>query len=191
MSTHPIQAPTQDTGTEKASLEEIAAVQQFLYREARLLDERRFEEWFALLANEIRYWMPTRTTRLREKEGEDWSVEKELSGPNELSFFDDNKLTLLVRVKRAQMPQVWSEDPPSRTRRFVTNVEVTRTEDPEEYLVHSCFQLHRTRMDDEQHCFIGQRRDRLRCEGDSFLITERRIVLDATVLPSPNLSVFF
>ncbi len=190
MSTSPTPNPDKETNPAPASREEISDVQQFLYREARMLDERRFEEWFGLLANEIRYWMPTRVTRLREKEGEDWDPEKELSGPDELAFMDDNKITLLVRVKRAQRPQSWSEDPPSRTRRIVSNVEVERCENPGEYLVHSCFVLHRTR-DQEQHQLIGQRRDRLRREGDSFLIVERRIALDTTVLPSPNLSVFF
>ncbi len=190
MSTNPASSPTSDAATGPASLEEISAAQQFLYREARMLDERRFEEWFGLLANEIHYWMPTRETRQRAKEGEDWHPDKELSGPNELAFMEDNKISLLVRVKRAQMPQMWSEDPPSRTRRIVSNVEVERTGNPDELLVHSCLVLHRTR-DQEQHQLIGQRRDRLRREGDSFLIVERRIVLDTTVLPSPNLSVFF
>ena len=36
-------------------------VEQFLYREARLLDERRFHEWLELFTEDVRYWMATRS----------------------------------------------------------------------------------------------------------------------------------
>jgi 3-phenylpropionate/cinnamic acid dioxygenase small subunit len=180
-----------ETQQASVSLQVLKDVEQFLYREARLLDERRFDDWFALLADDIHYWMPTRFNRMREKNEEDWAIEKELSTKDELAFFDDNKLTLLVRVTRAKLPQVWSEDPPSRTRRFITNIEVHATDNPYELCVHSNFLLRRTRMDTERHEFTGQRNDRLRRVQDSFQIAARRIVLDDTILPSPNLSLFF
>jgi hypothetical protein len=41
----------------------VREVEQFLYREARWLDERRFHEWLELLTEDIRYWMPVRTSR--------------------------------------------------------------------------------------------------------------------------------
>src|SRR5690349_5319537 len=41
----------------------LRAVEQFLYREARLLDERRFHEWLELFTEDLRYWMPVRTSR--------------------------------------------------------------------------------------------------------------------------------
>ena len=41
----------------------IREVEQFLYREARLLDERRFHDWLQLLTDDIRYWMGSRTNR--------------------------------------------------------------------------------------------------------------------------------
>ena len=43
--------------------EVVREVEQFLYREARLLDERRFREWLELLTDDVRYWMPGRSTR--------------------------------------------------------------------------------------------------------------------------------
>ncbi len=43
--------------------EVIREVEQFLYREARLLDERRFHEWLELFADDVRYWMPVRMSR--------------------------------------------------------------------------------------------------------------------------------
>jgi 3-phenylpropionate/cinnamic acid dioxygenase small subunit len=41
----------------------IREVEQFLYREARLLDERRFHEWLLLFTEDVRYWMPVRSNR--------------------------------------------------------------------------------------------------------------------------------
>ena len=41
----------------------IREVEQFLYREARMLDDRKFHEWLEILANDIRYWMPVRSNR--------------------------------------------------------------------------------------------------------------------------------
>jgi 3-phenylpropionate/cinnamic acid dioxygenase small subunit len=38
-------------------------VEQFLYREARLLDERRFREWLELFTDDARYWMGGRSNR--------------------------------------------------------------------------------------------------------------------------------
>ncbi len=172
------------------SLEVISQVEQFLYREARMLDERRFEEWFDIFTDDARYWMPLRKTRRSEGQTEDWDVEKELSGAEELAFFDDSKLTLMVRTKRVRMAQNWAEDPPSRTRRIVTNIEV-EAKGSDEWLVHSCFLLHRTRMENDKHVFVGQRRDLLQRAEDGFKIKERRIVLDSNVLQAPNLSVFF
>jgi 3-phenylpropionate/cinnamic acid dioxygenase small subunit len=43
--------------------EVIREVEQFLYREARLLDERRFHEWLELFTDDVRYWMPVRSNR--------------------------------------------------------------------------------------------------------------------------------
>ena len=40
-------------------------VEDFLYHEARLLDERRFHEWLDLFTEDVVYWMPTRSNRLR------------------------------------------------------------------------------------------------------------------------------
>ena len=72
-------------------------ITQFLYSEAELLDERRHDEWLALLAEDIRYWMPMRrnvkygdTTREFTRETED------------ISWFDEGKDTLTRRVRQIQ-----------------------------------------------------------------------------------------
>ena len=69
-------------------------------------------------------------------------------------------------------------------------MEVERTENPDELRVYSNLVLYRTRRADEQNWFVGRRRDLLRRADKGFLIARRRVVLDANVLDSPNLSVF-
>lgn len=170
------------------AFEEAHEAEQFLYREARLLDERRFEEWMALLADDIHYWVPTRQNLGQRRSESRVDVERELSGPEELCFFDENKLTLVGRVIRLTTGQAWGENPPSRTRRFVTNVEVERGEG--ELRVHSNLLIHRSRRMDDVHWFVAARDDVLRRSGASFQLARRKVVLDTNVLQSPNLSLF-
>src|SRR5262249_7675040 len=104
-------------------------VEQFLYREARLLDERRFEEWGELFADDVHYWMPTRANRLLAE------IDGELSREDEVNFLDENKTTLAGRVARLRTGQAWAEDPPSRTQHIVANVQVEEGERPSELRV--------------------------------------------------------
>ena len=60
-------------------------IEQFLYREAALLDERRFHDWFALLADDLEYWMPLRTTRAGEKPRQQRTTRVCYAGSEELS----------------------------------------------------------------------------------------------------------
>ncbi len=90
------------------------SVQQFLFREARLLDERRFDEWLALFSDDCFYWMPTRFNRLRDGIDETWQVDKETEGLDGLAYFEDNKQILRRRVERLKTGMAWAEDPPSR-----------------------------------------------------------------------------
>jgi 3-phenylpropionate/cinnamic acid dioxygenase small subunit len=104
------------------SLELRFAVQDFLVHEAELLDDRRFEEWLDLFTQDVTYEAPIRVTR---------------KTPNptvvdEISFFDENLHSLTLRVKRLRTDVAWAEDPPSHTRRFVTNIRVRTTPNDDE-----------------------------------------------------------
>lgn len=178
------------TAIEPVSLEEAFEVQQFLYREARLLDERRFNDWMALLADDIHYWVPTRQNRGQSRTDGSLDVERELSGPEELAFFDENKLTLVGRVVRLGTGQAWGENPPSRTRRFVTNIEIERGDAADELQVHSNLLLYRSRRAEDEHWFVAGRDDLLRRAAGSFQLARRKVILDSSVLLSPNLSLF-
>ena len=160
-------------------------VEEFLYFEAELLDDRKLREWFDLLADDIRYWMPIRHNPSERPE----DVTDELSKPGEGFYFDDDKQSLKIRVERAYARNAWAEMPPSRTRHLVTNVRIKK-DSGEEIDVHSNFLVYRTRMEDDQDMFVGERRDVLRRVGDGFKIAKRMIILDQAVLAAKNISVF-
>lgn len=170
---------------------EVREIERFLYDEAYLLDERRFDEWLALFTDDARYRMPTRRAVAKSTVNARVSVEEELAGAHELAWFDETKATLAVRVMRLKGGIAWAEDPPSRTRRFVTNVCVDPGDVAGEHRVRSYFLLHRTRHQVEREAFAGRRQDLLRRVDGRLRIARREIVLDEAVLCSPNLSVFF
>lgn len=161
------------------------AVQHFLYEEAALLDAQRFDDWLARLAPEIRYWMPVRSDRQRSQR------ERSLGGPHDLAFFEETWEHLQQRVKRLASGRAWAEEPPSHTRRLVTNVRVEALDD-ERVRAYSNLLLYRTRHETDVQLFVGSREDELR-PHDAFgwQIVARTIVLDATTVPSYSLSVFF
>lgn len=177
--------------SDRPHADELREIEQFLYEEAWLLDERRFDDWLGLLTDDARYWMPTRRTVAKSLVNAETTVEEELVPEGQLGWFDDTKLTLLARVLRLKGGVAWAEDPPSRTRRIITNVHVEPGDGEGEYRVRSYFLLHRTRHRTQRETFVGCRRDVLRRTPDGLRISRREVVLDETVLDSPNLSVFF
>jgi biphenyl 2,3-dioxygenase beta subunit len=170
------------------SLEEFHAVEQFLYREARMLDDRFYIEWLALLADDCTYLVPTRDNVQAVRGESPVSADDELTG---LAYFDDTKLTLMAKALRLGTGTAWAENPPSRTRRLVTNVEVHRSETADELLVYSNLLLHRSRRLDEVSQFFGQRRDVLRQTDKGLLLAKRVVVLDMNICDSSHMGNFF
>ena len=161
------------------------SVQQFLYAEAALLDERRFEEWLDRCAPDIRYWMPAQTNRDRRER------ERTIGGREDLPMFEETWDHLHQRVRRLATGQAWAEEPPSRTRRLVTNVRVTEHA-ADGARAASNLLLYRTRHDADVQIFVASREDVLRPHATyGWQIVARTIVLDATTVPGHNLSVFF
>jgi len=170
---------------ESASVELQQEIEQFLYHEAALLDEGEFHEWLGLFADDIHYWMPTRYNRTRPERHLDTSK------PDEIAFFDEDLASLKMRIKRLDTGMAWAEDPPSRTRHLVTNVQIRPRSAGGEYEVTSCFLLYRTRLETDLNIFAGRREDVLRKTADGWRIARRKIVLDQNVVLAKNLSVFF
>jgi len=125
-------------------------VEDFYYAEAELLDNRQFREWFTLLADDIRYWMPIRHNPLERSS----DIKGELSKAGEGFYFDDDKASLRIRVERVYARNAWAEMPPSRTRHLVTNVRI-KNDDGSAVEVHANFIVYRTRMETDQDLFVG------------------------------------
>ncbi|HUN58857.1 MAG TPA: 3-phenylpropionate/cinnamic acid dioxygenase subunit beta [Candidatus Binataceae bacterium] len=173
--------------TGAASLELHHEIAQFLYYEARLLDDRRWDEWYALLADDIQYVMPTRYNRLRRE------AAQEFAGPGGAFHFDETKHSLGQRIKRLKSTTAWAEDPSSRTRHFVSNIVAQATVNPDEYEAQCYYLLYRGRLEREIETFAGMRHDLLRRidAPTRWLIARRMIVLDQTVVIARNMSFFF
>jgi 3-phenylpropionate/cinnamic acid dioxygenase small subunit len=163
------------------------AVAQFLYLEADLLDEWRFEEWLELLAEDLHYWAPTRENRVyRERR-------HETAAPGGSAYFEETRADMVQRVERLHTHMAWAEDPPSRTRHLVTNVRAFETDTTGEYAVSSDFVVYRTRSERDQDHIVGQRRDVLRIADHEagFELARREIRFDMATLLIKNLSSFF
>ncbi|MGN6611356.1 MAG: 3-phenylpropionate/cinnamic acid dioxygenase subunit beta [Angustibacter sp.] len=167
---------------ELADREVHDSVERFLHLESLALDERRFRDWLTAFADDARYEVPVRVTREK-------LAEWELSPSSRI--FDDTKRTLEFRVERLETDFAWAEQPPSRTRHYVTNVLVEPTDTADEYLVHSNCLIYRSRGDDPTpSIFSTQRKDRLRKVDDSWQIVHRWAAIDQSLINAHNLSIF-
>ena len=153
-----------------------------LYDEAAALDERRFDDWAAMLTEDLVYQAPIRITR---------------TGPNKdrdvmrtMFHFDDDYNSIQMRLGRLQK-SAWAEDPPSRCRRFVTNVRIGECETAGEYEVVSYIYLERSRGDNpDNESLTAERRDIWREVDGAYKLASREIIVDQSVLGMSNLAVF-
>lgn len=161
-------------------------IEQFLYREAALQDGRRYEEWLDLIAEDVRYFMPLRTNRSRRE------MEREFSGNHDSAYFDDDKATLVARVRKLRSSTGWSEDPPSRTRHLIGNVIIEAFEGGRSYLVSSAIMIYRGRLERQVDILTGERRDLLRRADNpyGFEIAARTFLIDQATLLANNISFF-
>ena len=94
-------------------------IEEFLYHEAELLDERRYEDWLALIADDIRYWMPMRrNVKVGEQQREFTRAD------HDINWFDEGRETLERRVKQIMTGIHWAEEPVSRITHIVSNVQL-------------------------------------------------------------------
>jgi phthalate 3,4-dioxygenase subunit beta len=155
------------------------AAHQFLVEEAALLDAADYAGWLALLTEDIRYVMPVRVTTARGA-----------PASNGMGHFDEDMYALRKRVQRLATDHAWTEDPPSRTRHFVTNVRTFRA-GPGELEVESALLLFRSRGDTRDADLISAgRADLLRETPGGLMLARREITVDEAVLRTQNLAVF-
>lgn len=160
-------------------------VVDFLHDEASLLDEYRSVEWLKLLAEDITYRVPVRVSRMRDDPLPQFATN--------MFHYDENHVTLTMKVLRlATTASPWCENPPSRSRRLITNVRVFEGVEPDEFYAVSSMLMTRNRHSESVPLIIsGERRDLLRREGDGYLIAHREFLMDQTTLGYPNLTVIF
>ena len=171
-------------------------IEQFYYREARLLDGRQYQTWLGLCAEDIRYVMPGRTNPLVDnaERGQEAMicVERELEDADSdgLPIRDESFPYLAMRVQRAYAPNSWADNPPARTRRIVGNVEIRSASD-DDLEVTSNFHLFYSRPGSASFLYAGQRRDVLRRMEGGLRIAARVIVMDLADIEVPTLGLFF
>lgn len=164
-----------------ASAEQFGLAQYFLSFEAKLLDERRFREWFALLDDQIDYQVPIRVARR--------SFEDECADGGYRIL--DTKGLIGIRINRLESGADWAEIPPSRTLRVVGSLIVERTEQLDVIAVESAMIVSRQRGHDEKADVIPVRRyDLLRLTSDGPRLLKRKALLTEVVLTTPNLGIF-
>lgn len=169
-------------------------LETFYYREARLLDERQYQQWFALLAPEIEYTVPARhvpqlDAALRETEAV-LNTAQEYSSDMEPPLRAENHLHLMIRVMRSFKLTAWAENPPARTRRHVGNIELVETQG-ERFTVYSNTLLYYSRHEAQDALYSYQRKDVLQAKEGSFVIVKRDVMLDNGLMPAPGAGLFF
>ena len=159
-------------------------VEQFLYREVRMLAEGRFEEWLDLFTEDSRYLMPIRETTATREDSE--------RGEGFLPHVDDDKDFMRARVQRLRHRLAHAEQPPSRLRYFISNIEVEDMDGGAdgELDVRCNLMVYQSRLERTEKIFVGRREDRLRPENGSYRIANRVVVLDQSLLPR-SITIFF
>jgi 3-phenylpropionate/cinnamic acid dioxygenase small subunit len=162
------------------------SLSQFYYREARLLDEHQFSDWLDLFTDDARYLIPTRSNRSKRE------ANQEVSVAGALFHVEDDKAYLRARVIRLESGMGWADEPASRTRHLIGNIELVRAgETSGEVEVRSSFIVYRSRGEHDQTTFAGQRTDRLRPVGDDYKIAHRVVLLEQSVILSNGLNAIF
>lgn len=168
-----------------------ADIEDFLYGEADLLDERRFRDWLDLLAEDIVYFMPMRRNV---KFGQHAARENTKSGEG-ISWFDEDKWTLTKRVEQILTGVHYAEEPLSRVTHMVSNVQVRAARpslaEAREVEVRSRFLVYQNRVEYETYTFVGRRHDTLRMTAAGWKIARREILLEQNILLAKNLTTFF
>lgn len=145
-------------------LPDLRDIEAFINNEARLLDDRRFEEWMELFADDGIYWVPT--------------APGQANPERTVSLFYDDRSAMKARIARLRHPRVYVQTPPSRTRHLISGVSIENTDvPPGECVISSNFIMLEFRPGYEQRIFGGQFLHRLRFTGTRFLIVLKRAEL--------------
>ena len=137
------------------------AIEQFLYREARLMDEGKYQEWLSLWTDDATYWVPCN--------------DDDSDPSRDVSLIYDNRERLAQRVDRLLSGTVLALDPKPRMRRVVSNIEI-QAATGNDLAVASNFILALARWDAQQ-IWAGRSLHTLRRDGATFKIAFKKVML--------------
>ncbi|HEY1721591.1 MAG TPA: aromatic-ring-hydroxylating dioxygenase subunit beta [Magnetospirillaceae bacterium] len=162
---------------------DIRAIERFLYREAALLDEARWEEWLALYTDDCFYWVP--------------SVMGQKDPVETVSLYAEDRMRMEMRIIRVTHPRAFSSDMPVRMSHVVGNVMIDPdgaasdggTNPRADLVVRSTAHILEFRKED-QRMFGGIARHWLRCTGNDWKIAMKRIDLINCDAPMEGIQLF-
>jgi benzoate/toluate 1,2-dioxygenase beta subunit len=146
-----------------APLDDLRTIEKFLIHEVQLLDERRFEEWRDLFAEDGIYWVPLEPDQT--------------SGEGRASLFYDDKRIMDIRFERLHHPNIHAQSPPHRTCHVIGNITVESIDES----LGECTVMSNMIMTDYrmgmQRLFSGRVQHRLRKDGETYKIMLKRVDL--------------
>jgi benzoate/toluate 1,2-dioxygenase beta subunit len=145
----------------KVSSETLREIEQFLYRQSEILDERRWLDFVDLFTADGVYWMPAEP--------------EQTTGEGVPAIFHEDRNLMTVRAKRITHPRAWSQAPMWGTSHLVSNVVIEEQNQATGALVvRSRFHLMEFRRDASRH-FAGSYRHHLLPAADGYRIKLQRV----------------
>lgn len=139
----------------------LREVEQFVYREARLADEQHYDEWEELWAEDAIYWVPANSD--------------DIDPSTQMSIIFDNRARIATRIKQLHTGKRVSQDPASRLRRLISNVELLGVDD-EQLEVGANFLVYESR-ERGVTLWAGRTTWTLRRSADGLRITRKVVLL--------------
>ena len=149
---------------------------EFVYHEARLIDEKRFDEWYDLYAADCRYWMPL--------------MRGQPQGAAHTSLFDEDKLLLKLRIERLRNPKSYSQAHPSWCQHVLQTPSIESRDVQKKIVVLRTPFIYLEYQQDQQEVYAGVAWHHLRCGGEGIVITLKKIDLLNCEAALPSLQLF-
>ena len=155
-----------------SNVELLRAVEDYLYREADLMDRHAYDAWIGLWDKDASYWAPCN--------------DEDIDPTKQVSLIYENYAGLLDRVFRLKGRHAHAQSPRSRLVRIVSNVRIERA-DETEVVVASRFVVAEVRLDRQSETF-GRSTHTLLRDGDSFRMRAKKVFLINNDTAMPNLT---
>ena len=149
---------------------------EFVYHEARLIDEKRFDEWYDLYAEDGRYWMPL--------------MRGQPEGADHTSLFDEDKLLLKIRIERLRNPKSYSQAQPSWCQHILQAPSIERRDAERGIAVLRTPFMYLEYQQDQQEVYAGVAWHHLKRGAESILIALKKIELLNCEAALPSLQLF-